>query len=110
MMPKAKSKGQELWNNFLSGGVGGFIGTVLNTPSDLIKSRIQNTTKVPGQIPKYRNTIQSLILVTREEGFRTLYNGFTPKVLRLAPGGGVLLLVVEVVLEQWRNFLGPPYK
>lgn len=87
-----------------------FIGTVLNTPSDLIKSRIQNTTKVPGQIPKYRNTIQSLILVTREEGFRTLYNGFTPKVLRLAPGGGVLLLVVEVVLEQWRNFLGPPYK
>jgi hypothetical protein len=25
MMPKAKSKGQELWNNFLSGGVGGLV-------------------------------------------------------------------------------------
>ena len=29
--------------------------------------------------------------------------GFTPKVLRLAPGGGVLLLVVEFTLETVRG-------
>lgn len=39
----------------------------------------------------------------REEGPAALYKGFTPKVLRLAPGGGVLLLVVEVTLNFFRT-------
>jgi hypothetical protein len=32
-----------------------------------------------------------------------LYKGFVPKVLRLAPGGGVLLLVVEFTLGIFRT-------
>ena len=64
---------------------------------------MQNSPKVAGQTPKYNWTLPSLALITREEGFSALYKGFTPKVLRLAPGGGVLLLVVEVVGGQ---FLG----
>ena len=39
----------------------------------------------------------------REEGPAALYKGFIPKVLRLAPGGGVLLLVVEFTLEVFRK-------
>lgn len=39
----------------------------------------------------------------REEGPAALYKGFTPKVLRLAPGGGVLLLVVEFTLGTFRK-------
>lgn len=39
----------------------------------------------------------------REEGFASLYKGFIPKVLRLAPGGGVLLLVVEFTLGVFRQ-------
>ena len=39
----------------------------------------------------------------REEGPAALYKGFTPKVLRLAPGGGILLLVVEVTLNFFRK-------
>lgn len=63
----------------------------------------------------------------REEGMGALYKGFAPKVLRLAPGGGVLLLVVEFTLGVFRQgafirvwapesvtekswlVLGPPY-
>jgi solute carrier family 25 2-oxodicarboxylate transporter 21 len=37
------------------------------------------------------------------------FQGFVPKVLRLAPGGGVLLLVVEFTLDMFRKQLGPPY-
>lgn len=37
----------------------------------------------------------SLAVIAREEGAAALYKGFVPKVLRLAPGGGVLLLVVS---------------
>lgn len=43
----------------------------------------------------------------REEGPAALYKGFIPKVLRLAPGGGVLLLVVEFTLEVFRK--GPSF-
>lgn len=32
-----------------------------------------------------------------------MYKGFVPKVLRLAPGGGVLLLVVEFTLGVFRK-------
>ena len=44
-----------------------------------------------------------LVTIAREEGIRALWKGFVPKVLRLAPGGGVLLLVVEVVSEGFRK-------
>ncbi|PWN50690.1 putative ODC2-mitochondrial 2-oxodicarboxylate carrier [Violaceomyces palustris] len=108
LLPAANGKGEELRNNFVSGAIGGFVGTALNTPADVVKSRIQNSAS--GQARKYNWTFPSMALIAREEGLAALYKGFTPKVLRLAPGGGVLLLVVEVVLEQFRNVLGPPYK
>ena len=41
--------------------------------------------------------------MAREEGVGALYKGFVPKVLRLAPGGGVLLLVVEATLGLFRQ-------
>lgn len=34
--------------------------------------------------------------------FAALYKGFTPKVLRLGPGGGILLVVFEVVTNFMR--------
>ncbi|CAD6887989.1 unnamed protein product [Tilletia controversa] len=110
MLPQAADKSEQLRNNFISGTVGGFVGTALNTPADVVKSRIQNTPKIAGQIPKYNWTFPSIALIAREEGFAALYKGVVPKMLRLGPGGGVLLLVVEVVLEQWRTFLGPAYQ
>ena len=39
----------------------------------------------------------------REERAAALYKGVVPKVLRLAPGGGVLLLVVEFTLGMFRQ-------
>lgn len=79
------------------------VGTALNTPFDVVKSRIQGATKVPGVVPKYNWTYPSLVIIAREEGLRALYKGFVPKVLRLAPGGGVLLLVVEATLTAFRK-------
>lgn len=109
VMPKAETPQGQLFNNFVSGSVGGFVGTVLNTPFDVVKSRIQGASKVPGVIPKYNWTYPALVTIFREEGPAALYKGFAPKVLRLAPGGGVLLLVVEFTLGVFRKALGPPY-
>ena len=35
--------------------------------------------------------------------------GFWPKVVRLAPGGGLMLLVVDAITSYVRVWLGPPY-
>ncbi|KAF9007171.1 mitochondrial carrier domain-containing protein [Cyathus striatus] len=89
LLPKAETPQAQLMNNFISGAIGGFAGTVVNTPY-VVKSRIQGYTPFPASA--------------------ALYKGFVPKVLRLAPGGGVLLLVVSLhwaCLE--RVSLGPPY-
>ncbi|GBE87076.1 Mitochondrial 2-oxodicarboxylate carrier 2 [Sparassis crispa] len=109
LLPKPETKQARLANDLVAGTVGGFIGTAINTPFDVVKSRIQGATKAPGVVPKYNWTYPALVTIFREEGASALYKGFVPKVLRLAPGGGVLLLVVEFTLGLFRQALGPPY-
>ncbi|WFD36919.1 hypothetical protein MCUN1_003811 [Malassezia cuniculi] len=108
-LPKADSRPAQLFNNFVSGAVSGTVGTILNTPFDVVVTRIQSETRTAGTAPRYNGTYQSLFLILREEGPLALYRGFVPKVMRLAPGGGILLLVVDVVLTETRKWLGPPY-
>ncbi|KXG45526.1 Mitochondrial carrier protein [Penicillium griseofulvum] len=97
------NKNQQTRNDLIAGSIGGITGTILNTPMDVVKSRIQNTSKVPGQVPKYNWAWPALGTVMKEEGFAALYKGFTPKVLRLGPGGGILLVVYTGVMDFFRN-------
>jgi hypothetical protein len=58
----------------------------------------------------YLTLLVRLMTIFREEGPIALYKGFVPKVLRLAPGGGVLLLVVEFTLglfQKGTSFVSP---
>lgn len=76
--------------------VGGAIATCFNAPLDTAKSRMQlQDTKAA--TPKYRNTLQTLALVVKEEGPRACYKGFAPKVLRMAFGGAVGMPIFEAV-------------
>lgn len=59
---------------------------------------IQGPQPVPGQI-KYKSTFRSMVLIAREEGFAALYKGLLPKVMRLGPGGAIMLLVYEYSYE-----------
>lgn len=79
--------------DLVSGTIGGIFGTILNIPFDVVKSRIQVGSN------KYIWTIPSLFKVAKEEGISALYKGFLPKVLRLGPGGGVLLVVYNTVMS-----------
>ncbi|KAG5361178.1 putative mitochondrial 2-oxodicarboxylate carrier [Yarrowia sp. C11] len=103
LLPKATDKRGQMINDLIAGSIGGTAGTVLNTPFDVVKSRIQNTTRVPGVIPKYNWTVPSVFTVFREEGFGALYKGFMPKVLRLGPGGGILLVVFTACMDFFRG-------
>lgn len=102
-LPKAETKQSQITNDLISGAVGGTVGTIVNTPFDVVKSRIQNSVKVPGHVPKYNWAWPAVITVAKEEGFGALYKGFLPKVLRLGPGGGILLVVFTGVMDFFRT-------
>jgi len=97
------NKAQQTRNDLIAGSIGGTVGTLLNTPMDVVKSRIQNSPKIAGSIRKYNWAWPSLGLIMKEEGFGALYKGFLPKVLRLGPGGGILLVVFTGVTDFFRK-------
>jgi solute carrier family 25 2-oxodicarboxylate transporter 21 len=76
--------------------VAGVTGTVINTPFDVVKTRVQNSHGPAGW------TFKELSLIARNEGIVGLYKGFVPKVLRLGPGGGILYVVYNKVCDLLR--------
>lgn len=103
LLPKAESSTQQTLNDLAAGAIGGTFGTIFNTPFDVVKSRIQNTVAQAGVARKYNWTVPSLLTIYKEEGFAALYKGFLPKVLRLGPGGGILLVVFTATMDFFRG-------
>jgi solute carrier family 25 (mitochondrial 2-oxodicarboxylate transporter), member 21 len=82
---------------FLSGFIGATFATCFNAPFDVVKSRFQSQVIVPGVVPRYRSTLQTLALIYREEGgFKSCYKGFQPKVLRMGLGGAVAMTTFDL--------------
>ncbi|SLM33734.1 mitochondrial 2-oxodicarboxylate carrier protein [Lasallia pustulata] len=102
-LPKVNDKRKQMGNDLVAGATGGTIGTVLNTPMDVVKSRIQNSPKIAGSVLKYNWAWPAVGTVLKEEGFSALYKGFLPKVLRLGPGGGILLVVFTGVMDFFKK-------
>eukprot|EP01122_Echinamoeba_exundans_P018002 TRINITY_DN992_c0_g1_i1.p1 TRINITY_DN992_c0_g1~~TRINITY_DN992_c0_g1_i1.p1 ORF type:complete len:298 (+),score=100.61 TRINITY_DN992_c0_g1_i1:49-942(+) len=75
--------------DFAAGVVAGTLATTLNTPFDVAKSRIQNTADKAGW------TVPTVAKIASTEGAAALYKGYLPKVLRLGPGGGIMLAAFE---------------
>ncbi|CAH0686454.1 unnamed protein product [Spodoptera exigua] len=96
IVPENKVPVLDFLRKLCIGFVAGCLGSCVNIPFDVAKSRIQGPQPVQGQI-KYRTTTGAMITVYREEGFRALYKGLVPKILRLGPGGAIMLVVYEKV-------------
>ncbi|XP_067680255.1 mitochondrial 2-oxodicarboxylate carrier-like [Haliotis asinina] len=94
IVPEMNDPKHDLARRFVIGLCAGILASCVNIPYDVAKSRIQGPQPVPGQI-KYRTCNATIRTVYREEGFLALYKGLLPKVLRLGPGGAIMLLVYE---------------
>ncbi|XP_011637933.1 mitochondrial 2-oxodicarboxylate carrier [Pogonomyrmex barbatus] len=86
---------KEPWLEFLTkvaiGFVSGTVASCLNIPFDVAKSRIQGSQ----DSTLYKGTLNTMHIVYKREGFRALYKGLVPKVLRLGPGGAIMLVVYD---------------
>lgn len=90
-LQKHKDLVPEFILKLLSGFISGTVASCLNIPFDVAKSRIQG----PQTEIRYRGTLRTIYLVYHREGFRALYKGLLPKVLRLGPGGAIMLIVYD---------------
>lgn len=97
-VPAFEDSTQEFIRKVLIGFTSGTLACFINIPFDVAKSRIQGPQPQAGVL-KYKGTFRSIGIVYREEGFRALYKGLVPKVMRLGPGGAIMLLVFEYAYE-----------
>ncbi|WKY16833.1 hypothetical protein Q1695_001445 [Nippostrongylus brasiliensis] len=99
LIPDAKeSPRQNLLGRIALGFTAGSLASIFNIPFDVVKSRIQGPQPDP-TVRKYRGTVQSMELVYKEEGLGALYKGLLPKVMRLGPGGAIMLIVYEYMYD-----------
>ncbi|XP_072896106.1 mitochondrial 2-oxodicarboxylate carrier isoform X2 [Hemitrygon akajei] len=94
IIPANKDPSIEFLRKLGIGFLSGTIASCINIPFDVAKSRIQGPQPKQGEI-KYRTCFSTIKTIHREEGFFALYKGLVPKVMRLGPGGAVMLLVYE---------------
>jgi len=95
-LPPAQDSKLEFLRKVMIGLTAGTLACCVNIPFDVAKSRIQGPQPETGVV-KYRGTARVIAMVYREEGFFALYKGLVPKIMRLGPGGAIMLLVYENV-------------
>ena len=104
-VPAYEDPTMEFGRKVLIGFTSGTLASIMNIPFDVAKSRIQGPQPSPGTI-KYKNTMITIGIIYREEGFKALYKGLVPKVMRLGPGGAIMLLVFEYVYDHLQEHFG----
>jgi len=90
------------WHSFLAGGIAGGVNVYINTPADVVKTRMQNqvsnlrvatthidaTTSAPPKMI-YTSSWDCLIRTARNEGVLALWKGSKARVVRLVPGQAI---------------------
>ncbi|TKY87655.1 hypothetical protein EX895_003236 [Sporisorium graminicola] len=84
--------------NFGLGGIAGSIGATIVYPIDLVKTRMQNQrSAVVGEPLMYKNSLDCVKKVFRNEGLRGFYSGLGPQLLGVAPEKAIKLTVNDLV-------------
>ncbi|XP_008554732.1 mitochondrial 2-oxodicarboxylate carrier isoform X1 [Microplitis demolitor] len=90
-IPVNKDPWIEFFTKVGLGFTAGTLASCLNIPFDVAKSRIQG----PQDNIQYKGTFKTLKIVYQNEGLTALYKGLVPKILRLGPGGAIMLVVYD---------------
>lgn len=79
---------------FLAGGVAGVVSWLLIYPIDVVKSRIQEDSLTQ---PKYKGMVDCFSKSIKNDGYRVLFRGLSPTLLRTFIVSGANFVVYELV-------------
>lgn len=77
---------------FLAGSMAGITAAMLTYPLDMVRARMAVTPK-----EMYSNILHVFVRISREEGLKTLYRGFTPTILGVIPYAGLSFFTYETL-------------
>ncbi|KAM8809566.1 UCP4 protein, partial [Eudromia elegans] len=76
----------------------GLVAAILGTPADVVKTRIMNQPRdCQGRGLLYKSSVDCLTQTVQGEGFMSLYKGFIPTWMRMAPWSLVFWLTYEQI-------------
>ncbi|KAI8082922.1 mitochondrial carrier domain-containing protein [Halteromyces radiatus] len=81
------------WKHMVSGGLANVLVGVLNSPPDVVKTRMQDDGKL------YRNTWHCISSMVKNEGFSSFFRGSWLRILRVSTGGAIQFSAYEAVMN-----------
>lgn len=76
----------------LAGSLAGTTAAIITYPLDMVRARMAVTPK-----EMYSNIMDVFVRISREEGLKTLYRGFTPTILGVVPYAGLSFFTYETL-------------
>jgi len=90
--------------SFLIGSFAGSVASVITSPLDIIKTRMQ--TQTPTSLTRYTSVLHGLLEVTRHEGLWALYRGTTARALNSGLSSGLIMGMYGVMRASLTKRLG----
>eukprot|EP01083_Nonionella_stella_P046889 125555_1 len=93
--------------HILSGLLAGFVGTVVGSPFDVVKTRVMTSAVGSDGKPIFRGMLHCFAKTLRTEGPMAFYHGFIPNYLRIGTWNVVMFLTLEQIKKQTRVHFYP---
>ncbi|CAG8521948.1 9244_t:CDS:2 [Acaulospora colombiana] len=95
------NNGQPLlpWQHAASGFSANILVGVLNSPPDVVKTRMQD------QNVGYKNSWECVKMMLKKEGIRSFFKGATLRCVRIAPGGAIQFSTYEYLDKTIKEYI-----
>ncbi|KAF8368654.1 hypothetical protein PRIPAC_86483 [Pristionchus pacificus] len=90
--------------HFAAAMISGVNTAFVSMPLDIAKTRIQSMRVVDG-VPEYKNGLDVIFKVIKNEGVTALWKGFTPCYMRLGPYTVLALMILEQMNTSYYKFV-----
>ncbi len=104
-MADRKSGEAKPWHTFVAGALSGLISEAFTYPISTAKARLQVQRIVPGEVPVYRSTFQTIAVTAQREGWRKLYSGFGAVLVCAAPARAMYFTGFETFKKTGNQWL-----
>lgn len=88
--------------HFVASMISGLVTTIASMPVDIAKTRLQSMKYVDGK-PEYKGAVDVLSKVVKNEGFFSLWKGFTPYYFRLGPHTVITFIFLEQMNKSYKK-------